>query len=82
MCGQTSQNLDYSPFAGATILNSSIATNSPKLENRTDHYSLKKLAANLLGDSVQERKHSAIEDAKATMKLYLLGKQIFTCGTT
>ena len=43
-----------------------------KLKNRGDHYSLKKLAEWLLGKKIQGHKHSAIEDAKATMELYLL----------
>lgn len=42
----------------------------PPLKNPGNEYSLKTLAKHLLGESVQEGAHNAIEDARTTMKLY------------
>ena len=42
----------------------------PPLRNPGDQYSLKTLAKHILGETVQEGAHNAIEDARTTMKLY------------
>ena len=68
VCGLTLQDLDYSPFAGAVILN------LETYKNKGDQYSLATLAECLLEESVQQggvQHHNAVEDARTTMELYL-----------
>ena len=44
----------------------------PPLRQPADNYNLKTLALHLLDEEVQQGDHSAIEDARSTMKLYVL----------